>query len=73
MVTPLPGGKLASAQGTAGTAGAFGTAFWWCLGLTVPGLAPALLLTGRRARRQASGGPGRRRPGDRLSPARRAA
>jgi EmrB/QacA subfamily drug resistance transporter len=41
----------AAAGRVAATAGAFGTAFWWCLGLTVLGLAPALLLTGRRARR----------------------
>jgi MFS family permease len=34
--------------GLAGAAAAFGTTFWWCLGLTVLGLAPALLLTGRR-------------------------
>jgi MFS family permease len=35
--------------GLAGAAAAFGTTFWWCLGLTVLGLAPAVLLTGRRA------------------------
>jgi hypothetical protein len=34
--------------GLASTAGAFGTTFWWCLGLTVLGLAPALLLTSKR-------------------------
>lgn len=32
------------AAGTAGLAGAFGTTFWWCLGFTVLGLLPALLL-----------------------------
>jgi EmrB/QacA subfamily drug resistance transporter len=36
------GGGLASA------AGAFGATFWWCLGLTALGLAPALLLTSKR-------------------------
>jgi hypothetical protein len=31
--------------------GAFGATFWWCLGLTVLALAPALLLAGRARRR----------------------
>jgi EmrB/QacA subfamily drug resistance transporter len=37
-----------AATGAAGLAAAFGAAFWWCLGFTALGLAPALLLTGRR-------------------------
>jgi EmrB/QacA subfamily drug resistance transporter len=37
--------------GLAGAAGAFGATFWWCLGLTLLALAPALLLTGRARRR----------------------
>jgi MFS family permease len=36
--------------GLAGAAGAFGATFWWCLGLTLLALAPALLLTGRARR-----------------------
>jgi dipeptide/tripeptide permease len=43
--------------GLASAAGAFGTTFWWCLGLTALGLAPALLLTSKR--RAASGQPDR--------------
>jgi EmrB/QacA subfamily drug resistance transporter len=37
-----------AAAGAAGLAAAFGATFWWCLGFTALGLAPALLLTGRR-------------------------
>jgi hypothetical protein len=36
-----------AAAGAAGLAAAFGATFWWCLGFTALGLAPALLLTGR--------------------------
>ena len=42
--------RQAAAHPGRGLAGAFGTTFWWCLGLTVLGLAPALLLTSRRSR-----------------------
>ena len=42
--------RQAAPHAGAGLAGAFGTTFWWCLGLTVLGLAPALLLTSRRSR-----------------------
>jgi EmrB/QacA subfamily drug resistance transporter len=37
-----------AAAGAARLAAAFGATFWWCLGFTALGLAPALLLTGRR-------------------------
>ncbi len=40
-------GASHAAAGAAGSAAAFGTTFWWCLGLTVLALAPALLLTGQ--------------------------
>jgi hypothetical protein len=48
-----------AATGAAGLATASGAAFWWCLGFTALGLAPALLLTGRRgaARRRADRAP----------------
>jgi EmrB/QacA subfamily drug resistance transporter len=44
-----------SGAGLAGAAAAFGATFWWCLGLTALGLAPALLLTSRRSRRPPGG------------------
>jgi MFS family permease len=42
--------RQAAGHAGAGLAGAFGATFWWCLSLTVLGLAPALLLTSRRSR-----------------------
>jgi EmrB/QacA subfamily drug resistance transporter len=43
--------RAAASHATAGLAGlaaAFGATFWWCVGLTLLALAPALLLAGRR-------------------------